>query len=88
MKNLSKLIFTVFTAFVFGVTQAWPQAIDIPAATIKKIDSLCKQWDNTISPGCAIGIIRNDSIRNGKKEITGFEVDSDRLQHVWFKKMD
>lgn len=34
----------------------------LPAATVKKIDSLFKQWDKTSSPGCAIGIVRNDSL--------------------------
>jgi CubicO group peptidase (beta-lactamase class C family) len=34
----------------------------IPAETAKKIDSLFKQWDNKKSPGCAIGIVRNDSL--------------------------
>jgi len=30
--------------------------------TAKRIDSLFKRWDNTSSPGCAIGIVRNDSL--------------------------
>src|SRR6185503_3339421 len=30
--------------------------------TAKKIDSLFKTWDNNSSPGCAIGIVRNDSL--------------------------
>ena len=34
----------------------------IPASTIKSIDSLFKRWDNNNRPGCAIGIVRNDSI--------------------------
>jgi CubicO group peptidase (beta-lactamase class C family) len=34
----------------------------LPAATEKKIDSLFKFWDKTSSPGCAIGIVRNDSL--------------------------
>jgi CubicO group peptidase (beta-lactamase class C family) len=46
--------------FINGVDVALAQAI--PAETAKKIDSLFKQWDNKHSPGCAIGIVRNDSL--------------------------
>ncbi len=31
-------------------------------ATIKKIDSLFSKWDNVNSPGCTVGIVRNDSL--------------------------
>lgn len=34
----------------------------LPDSTAKKIDRLFKKWDNQNSPGCAIGIIRNDSL--------------------------
>jgi CubicO group peptidase (beta-lactamase class C family) len=34
----------------------------LPDSTLKKIDRLFKKWDNYNSPGCAIGIIRNDSL--------------------------
>ncbi|MEP6594926.1 MAG: hypothetical protein ABJA71_03220, partial [Ginsengibacter sp.] len=34
----------------------------LPDSTIKKIDSLFKKWDYKNSPGCAIGIVRNDSL--------------------------
>jgi len=34
----------------------------LPDSTIKKIDSLFKQWDTKTSPGSAIGIVRNDSL--------------------------
>lgn len=34
----------------------------LPDSTLKKIDGLFKKWDNYNSPGCAIGIIRNDSL--------------------------
>lgn len=34
----------------------------IPDSTIRKIDSLFKTWDNNDSPGCAVGIVRNDSL--------------------------
>ena len=34
----------------------------IPDSMSRKIDSLFKTWANTNSPGCAIGIVRNDSL--------------------------
>src|SRR5262245_21951039 len=34
----------------------------LPDSVIKKIDSLFISWNNENSPGCAIGIIRNDSL--------------------------
>jgi CubicO group peptidase (beta-lactamase class C family) len=37
-------------------------AQSLPAAKIKKIDSLFQQWNSTSSPGCTIGIVRNDSL--------------------------
>ncbi len=38
----------------------FPQSL--PDSTIKKIDSLFIKWNTPISPGCAVGIVRNDSI--------------------------
>jgi CubicO group peptidase (beta-lactamase class C family) len=43
-----------------GANTAFCQAV--PEATAKKIDSLFKQRDNKKSPGCAVGIIRNDTL--------------------------
>jgi CubicO group peptidase (beta-lactamase class C family) len=34
----------------------------LPDSTTRKIDNLFRQWDNPSTPGCAIAIIRNDSI--------------------------
>jgi len=45
---------------ICGTNAVFSQAV--PEATAKKIDSLFKQWDNPKSPGCAIGIVRNDSL--------------------------
>lgn len=46
---------------VFCITNAaFSQAI--PAATVKKIDSLFKRWDKNTSPGFAVGVVRNDSL--------------------------
>ncbi|MEO5999899.1 MAG: serine hydrolase domain-containing protein [Chitinophagaceae bacterium] len=37
-------------------------AQSLPDSIIKKIDSLFIKWNNPSSPGCTIGIIRNDSL--------------------------
>src|SRR5689334_10956911 len=34
----------------------------LPDLTIKKIDSLFSKWSTPGSPGCTIGIVRNDSL--------------------------
>src|SRR6478609_8391397 len=34
----------------------------LPDSTIKKIDSLFSKWNSVNSPGCTIGIVRNDSL--------------------------
>lgn len=34
----------------------------LPASTIQKVDSLFSKWNHPGSPGCAVGIIRNDSL--------------------------
>src|SRR5687768_3659481 len=34
----------------------------LPDSTVKKIDILFKKWNNINTPGCAIGIVRNDSL--------------------------
>ena len=34
----------------------------LPDSTIKKIDSLFLKWNTAISPGCTVGIVRNDSL--------------------------
>ena len=34
----------------------------LPDSTLKKIDSLFSKWDNANSPGCTVGIVRNDSL--------------------------
>jgi CubicO group peptidase (beta-lactamase class C family) len=59
MKPLFNSVF-LSLVLICGANAAFSQAV--PEATAKKIDSLFKQWDNKKSPGCAIGIIRNDSL--------------------------
>src|SRR6476660_3996772 len=34
----------------------------LPDSTIIKIDSLFSKWNNNNSPGCTVGIVRNDSL--------------------------
>lgn len=43
-----------------SITNVHAQAL--PDSIIKKINSVFSKWDNTYSPGCAVGIIRNDSL--------------------------
>ena len=37
-------------------------AQSLPDSVINKIDSLFSKWNNSNSPGCTVGIVRNDSI--------------------------
>jgi CubicO group peptidase (beta-lactamase class C family) len=37
-------------------------AQSLPDSTINKIDQLFKKWDNPNTPGCVVGIVRNDSL--------------------------
>src|SRR4051812_38260881 len=46
-------------AIVIGATA---NAQALPDSTIAKIDKIFKWVNNTSSPGCAVGVIRNDSI--------------------------
>jgi CubicO group peptidase (beta-lactamase class C family) len=41
-------------------TKLWAQAL--PEPIVKKVNSLFKSWDNTQSPGCVVGIVRNDTL--------------------------
>jgi len=34
----------------------------LPDSTIKKIDGLFRKWNTDYSPGCTVGIVRNDSL--------------------------
>src|SRR4051794_5981720 len=38
----------------------------LPDSITKRIDSLFIKWNNENSPGCTIGIVRNDSLIYGK----------------------
>jgi CubicO group peptidase (beta-lactamase class C family) len=58
--KLKKSILLVFTIIAGLATNLHGQALT--DATIKKIDSLFLKWNTTNSPGCAVGIVRNDSL--------------------------
>ena len=38
------------------------RAQNLPDSLVKKINTLFKQWDKPGSPGCAVGVVRNDSL--------------------------
>jgi len=59
MRIYLKQIFVSLLLFVITIKIS---SQSLPDSTIKKIDSLFKRWDNKNSPGCAIGIVRNDSL--------------------------
>jgi len=48
--------------FLFSLITTGVSGQSLPDFLKNKIDSLFVQWDNTKSPGCAIGIVRNDSL--------------------------
>ncbi|MEP6947942.1 MAG: serine hydrolase domain-containing protein [Ginsengibacter sp.] len=58
VKGIGLSVFLI--VIIINATKIYSQSI--PDSTARKIDSLFKTWDNNNSPGCAIGIIRNDSL--------------------------
>ncbi len=59
IKQLVALLFSLLT-----ITTITGQAI--PDSFSKKIDSLFTKWNSLNSPGCTIGIVRNDSLLYAK----------------------
>src|SRR6187401_114823 len=55
-----KCLMLFFALMIFCIIDLWAQPI--PDSTLKKIDDIFKKWDNTYSPGCTVGIVRNDSL--------------------------
>src|ERR1700692_4647548 len=53
---------SLLACLIFCSTNAIVTAQTLPEVTTKKIDSLFKEWNNNISPGYAIGVVRNDSL--------------------------
>lgn len=59
--NLSAKISTAFVIFTIVTITKLPSQ-SLPDSTIKRIDNIFKRWDNKNSPGCAVGIVKNDSL--------------------------
>ncbi|MFC0512563.1 serine hydrolase domain-containing protein [Mucilaginibacter angelicae] len=58
---LKARLFGLFFALILtSRTKLWAQAL--PGPVVKKINSLFYNWDKTQSPGCAVGVVRNDSL--------------------------
>lgn len=55
------MIVAMFVLFTIGV-QIRLLSQSLPDSTTRKIDSLFTQWNSSNTPGCTIGIIRNDSL--------------------------
>ena len=56
MKTITaSILFFLFVSFKAS-------AQSLPDSVIKKIDSLFSKWNNNNSPGCTVGIVRNDSL--------------------------
>ncbi|HUS02185.1 MAG TPA: serine hydrolase domain-containing protein [Chitinophagaceae bacterium] len=51
---------TLLLFCLLAVTKVSAQTL--PDSITKRIDALFTKWNNTSSPGCAIGIVRNDSL--------------------------
>src|ERR1700761_7456046 len=34
----------------------------LPDSLAKKVDSICSQWNKPNTPGCVVGVVRNDSL--------------------------
>ena len=52
----------LFTCLILISAVAQVPAQSLPDSTTKKIDALFKKWDNSSSPGYAVGVVRNDSL--------------------------
>jgi CubicO group peptidase (beta-lactamase class C family) len=52
----------IFIIIFFSLTISSVFAQTLPDSVIKKIDGLFSKWNNPNTPGCVIGIVRNDSL--------------------------
>ena len=55
-----KIIASILFFLIVSINKASAQSL--PDSIIKKIDSLFSKWNNNNSPGCTVGIVRNDSL--------------------------
>ncbi len=59
--RIKKRTFIIICAIAFAFTTN-VAAQSLPDSTIKKIDNLFTKWNSANSPGCTVGIVRNDSL--------------------------
>lgn len=58
---MNKRLLVIILTIIFDCTiKTFAQSL--PDSTIKKIDSLFLKWNTANSPGCTVGIVRNDSL--------------------------
>lgn len=60
MRIQRRIVFLLFFIGCITIDKSFAQSL--PDSTIKKIDGFFKQWDNSTSPGCTIGIVMNDHL--------------------------
>ena len=53
---------SLFLSLIIALSITNVHAQGLPDSIIKKINAVFSKWDNTYSPGCSVGIIRNDSL--------------------------
>jgi CubicO group peptidase (beta-lactamase class C family) len=52
----------VFILLVLSLTNSESYSQKLPDSVVSRIDNLFQKWDKTSVPGCAIGIVRNDTL--------------------------
>jgi CubicO group peptidase (beta-lactamase class C family) len=52
----------VFILLVLSLTNSESYSQKLPDTVVSRIDNLFQKWDKTSVPGCAIGIVRNDTL--------------------------
>lgn len=62
MKNKAIIPIFLFSMILLFSATFRIAAQPLPDSTINKINSYYTQWDKAYSPGCAVGIVRNDSL--------------------------
>ncbi len=55
-----KIIVLILIVLSFANSESYSQKL--PDSVVTRIDNLFQKWDKTSAPGCAIGIVRNDSL--------------------------
>lgn len=52
----------VLILIVLSFTSSESYSQKLPDSVVRRIDNLFQKWDKTSAPGCAIGIVRNDTL--------------------------